>query len=75
MNCHISDLMNPALSTINKIKITINISGNIVFTMTNIIKIFQFFLRYFRGFRVDTRVLSVLTTNPDIYQTMLDHTE
>jgi DNA polymerase elongation subunit (family B) len=28
--------MNPALSTINKIKITINISGNIVFTMTKI---------------------------------------
>lgn len=34
-------------------------------TLELIIKNFLYFLRYFRGFRVDIRVLSVLTTNPD----------
>ncbi len=32
-------------------------------------------LRDFRGFGVETRVLSELTTNPEKYQAMLGHTE
>ncbi len=35
----------------------------------------QMWLRYFRGFGVDTRVLSVLTTNPEKYQTLQGDTE